>query len=679
MNNPSIFDNTLSEQDKEDILKLQGPILVVGASGFIGANLFFALAKIRDDVYASSRQAGRSWRLLQWVTSKTRKQLVTLDITSPEAVSECIETLKPQTVFNLSAYGAYERQNDGYRIHQVNYMGTFNLMQALFEKGCDAFVHAGTSSEYGVNCQAPSEDDVLRPNSDYAVSKGAISLLISYFGQVKGFACANLRLYSIYGPWEERDRLIPRVSASGMDGSYPPFADKRISRDFVFVDDCIRAMVKAALTVCKKEPGMSINIATGKKNTLEDVALAAKEIFNISAAPTFGSMPNRRWDLSDWYGTTSRAKEKMGWEARTTFIEGLRLCGQWEQSARSVITFGAVPKTTKKLSAIIACYRDHQAIPVMYDRLTRMFQSQEVDYEIIFVNDNSPTEDEAVIRALCEKDPHVIGVSHSRNFGSQSAFLSGMEISTGDAVVLLDGDLQDPPEVIPEFMTKWDEGYEIIYGVRVRRQAALHMQLFYKLFYRIFRSLSDIPIPVDAGDFSLIDRKVVDHLIQFPEKDVFLRGLRAWVGFKQTGVPYVRPERMFGITTNNLMKNIWWAKKAIFSFSVKPLEYIQRMGFILFVVSIVLSFGYLINYYWSPQTRARGVTTMVLLILGLGGVQLFSLSILGDYLGKILEEVKNRPRFIRSRIFTAQEVIESRDGLEKFVRQAKEISHGKYR
>jgi dolichol-phosphate mannosyltransferase len=136
---------------------------------------------------------------------------------------------------------------------------------------------------------------------------------------------------------------------------------------------------------------------------------------------------------------------------------------------------------------------------------------------------------------------------------------------------------------------------------------------------------------------------------------------------------------MFGITTNNLMKNIWWAKKAIFSFSVKPLEYIQRMGFILFVVSIVLSFGYLINYYWSPQTRARGVTTMVLLILGLGGVQLFSLSILGDYLGKILEEVKNRPRFIRSRIFTAQEVIESRDGLEKFVRQAKEISHGKYR
>jgi len=679
MNNPSIFGNILSDQDKMDILKLHGPILVVGASGFIGANLFFALAQLRDDVYAASPQVSRSWRLLPWVTSKNRNQLVSLDITSHEAVSECIETLKPRTVFNLSAYGAYERQDDGYRIHHVNYLGTFNLMQALFTKGCDAFVHAGTSSEYGVNCEAPSEDDVLRPNSDYAVSKGATSLLLSYFGQIKGFPCANLRLYSVYGPWEERDRLVPRLVASGMDGIYPPFADKRISRDFVFVDDCVRAMVQAALTICKNEPGMSVNVATGKKTTLEDVALAAKEVFQLSSDPTFGRMPNRRWDLSNWYGNPSRAKEKMGWEAQTPFVEGLRLCAQWERAARSVITFGVVPKTTRKVSAIIACYRDHQAIPVMYERLTGMFQSQEIDYEIIFVNDSSPTEDEVEIRKLCEKDPHIIGISHSRNFGSQSAFLSGMEISTGDAVVLLDGDLQDPPEVIPEFINKWNEGCEIIYGVRVRRQAALHMQIFYKLFYRIFRALSDFSIPVDAGDFSLIDRKVVDHLIQFPEKDVFLRGLRAWVGFKQTGVPYVRPERMFGITTNNLMKNIWWAKKAIFSFSVKPLDYIQRMGFLLFVVSIVLSLGYLINYYVNPLTRERGVTTMVLLILGLGGVQLFSLSILGDYLGKILEEVKNRPRFIRSRIFTAQEVIESRDGLAKFVRQAKESAHGRYR
>ncbi|MEI8173434.1 MAG: NAD-dependent epimerase/dehydratase family protein [Deltaproteobacteria bacterium] len=675
----TLFINTLTEQDKSEILKLQGPILIVGASGFIGSNLFFALALVRNDVYGASPQIDRNWRLLHWITEDKREHFISLDITSPQDVRDCIEKLKPRTVFNLSAHGAYERQHDGYRIHQVNYIGTFNLMQTLFEKGCQAFVQAGTSSEYGLNCEAPSEDSALCPNSDYAVSKGATSLLISFFGQIKGLPCVNLRLYSVYGPWEERDRLIPRIVSAGMKGDYPPLVNPHISRDFVYIDDCIRAFIKAALTICQKEPGLSINIATGKKTTLADVALTAKTLFQIPDMPMFGNMPNRRWDLANWYGNNTRAKEKMSWEPSVSFADGLRLCAQWEDAAKDAITFGAVPESTKKVSAIIACYRDHQAIPIMHARLTKMFQEQGVGYEIIFVNDHSPTEDEMVIRGLCETDPHVIGISHSRNFGSQSAFLSGMEISTGDAVVLLDGDLQDPPEIIPGFIAKWNEGHEIVYGIRTKREAAWYMQIAYKLFYRLFRSLSDFAIPVDAGDFSLIDRKVIEHLIRFPEKDVFLRGLRAWVGFRQTGVPYVRPARMFGATTNNMMKNIWWTKKAIFSFSVKPLEYIQKLGLVLFLLSIGLAAFYLIHYCFNPPLGAQGITTVILIVLGLGGMQLFSLSILGDYLGKVLEEVKNRPRFIRSQIFTAHETIDTQEGLSAFVQQVKENVRGKYR
>jgi dolichol-phosphate mannosyltransferase len=679
MDNANLFQDVFNEADIAEIRRLQGPIWVVGGSGFIGAKLFFTLLKHRQDVYAVSRQTDRSWRLLQLTADVARKHFINLDITNAKAVAESIQALRPRTVFNLSAYGAYERQNDGYRVHLVNYMGTYHLMKSLFENGCEAFVQAGSSSEYGINCQAPAENDELRPNSDYAVSKGSVGLLIKYFGQVKSFPCVNLRLYSIYGPWEERDRLIPRLVAAGLNGAYPPLVNKHISRDFVYIDDCLRAMVRAALTVCQKEPGLSVNIATGVKTSLEDAALAARQVFSLKEEPVFGSMPNRRWDLSEWYGNPQLAREKMNWETKVTFAEGLRLTAEWEKNAQDVIYFGVVPERGKKVSAIIACYRDNQAIPVMHERLSKMFQEQKIDYEIIFVNDHSPAEDEDVIRQLCQKDSHVIGISHSRNFGSQSAFLSGMEIATGDAVVLLDGDLQDPPEVIPEFIKKWDEGCEIVYGVRTKREAAWYMQIFYKVFYRLFKKFSDFPIPVDAGDFSLIDRKAVDHLIKFSEKDVFLRGLRAWIGFRQTGVPYVRPERMFGKTTNNFMKNIWWAKKAIFSFSIKPLEYIQRLGALLFALSGALALFYLIHYLLNPPEGGRGATTIILLTLGLGGIQLFSLSILGDYLGKILEEVKNRPRFIRSRILKAHEIIDTQESIAEFVRASQEDVHGEYR
>jgi dolichol-phosphate mannosyltransferase len=264
-----------------------------------------------------------------------------------------------------------------------------------------------------------------------------------------------------------------------------------------------------------------------------------------------------------------------------------------------------------------------------------------------------------------------VGISHSRNFGSQSAFLSGMEIATGDAVVLLDGDLQDTPETIAAFYQEWKKGYDVVFGVRVKREAAWHMQILYKAFYRVLRHLSDVEMPVDAGDFSLISRRAVDHLLKFSERDVFVRGLRAWIGFKQTGVPYVRPERMFGRTTNNMMKNVWWAKKAIFSFSTAPLHYIQAMGLTVFGVSMALSLFYLIYYLLNPPSGAPGITTIILLVLGLGGVQLLSLSILGDYLGKVLEETKGRPRYIRARILKAQDTYSSEAEMSRYISDIK--------
>ena len=665
-----LWSDTWTEADREEARKLRGPIWVVGGSGFIGAKLVFSLARIRSDVFAVSKRVESSWRLLH----SSHRNTVPCDITQKRDVAAAVLEHQPKTIFNLAAYGAYERQSAPDQIHAVNYTGTLHLIQALLDTGCDAFVQAGSSSEYGFNCAGPSEFARLEPNSNYAVSKVSASYLMQYYGRVQGFPCTHLRLYSIYGPWEERDRLVPRLISLGLQGLYPPLVNPEITRDFVYVDDCTRAFVRAATTTCRSLPGQVFNIATGVKTSLADIAGRVRTILSIPGEPVFGSMPNRRWDLPDWFGDPLLAREKLGWTHRHSLEEGLSLTAEWERLASPRIRFGVMPQKMECLSAVIACYRDHEAIPVMHQRLTQVFTGLGVDYEIIFVNDCSPTGDEAVIRRLSEKDSHVFGITHSRNFGSQSAFLSGMEVATGNAVILLDGDLQDPPELIEEFYHQWKQGHDVVYGVRSKREASWYMQILYKTFYRVFKHLSDVEIPVDAGDFSLIDRKAVEHLLRFREHDVFVRGLRAWIGFKQTGVPYSRPERMFGRTTNNFLKNIWWAKKGIFSFSVKPLYYMQGFGLMICAATIALALFYLINYLIQPPTQAPGITTIVLLVLGLGGIQLFSLSIIGDYVGTVLEEAKSRPRFIRSRIFKGTETIASESEIDLLVGDRRQIA-----
>src|SRR5260221_10641980 len=300
----------------------------------------------------------------------------------------------------------------------------------------------------------------------------------------------------------------------------------------------------------------------------------------------------------------------------------------------------------RKLSAIIAFYRDAPAVPIMHERLTAVFKRIGVDYEIIFVNDHSPDNAREVLTELAARDPKVVVINHSRNFGSQNAFTSGMRIATGDAVVLLDGNLQDPPELIEAMHQKWKEGCDVVYGQRVQRDATRFLQLAYKAFYRIFRAASYVPMPLDAGDFSLIDRRVVEALNNLPENNRFLRGLRAWVGYRQTGVPYLRPERMFGRTTNSLLKNLGWARKAIFSFSYVPLDFIVWLALATVGLSLGIIALQIILRLIRPDLAPRGVTTLICLVLFLGGVQLLSLGIIGCYLAHIYDEVKRRPPFI---------------------------------
>jgi polyisoprenyl-phosphate glycosyltransferase len=320
------------------------------------------------------------------------------------------------------------------------------------------------------------------------------------------------------------------------------------------------------------------------------------------------------------------------------------------------------------LSAVVCCYLDARAIPLMHQRLSDVFRSLGVGYEIIFVNDASPDDADAVLKALTAADEHVLAVEHSRNFGSQNAFLSGMELASGDAVILLDGDLQDPPELITTFYERWRAGNDVVYGRRVKREGSALLALFAKAFYRLFRATSFVPIPVDAGDFALMDRKVVNAMLALPETDQFLRGLRAWVGFRQVGVDYVRPERAFGRSTHSSFKNLWWAKKGIFSFTFVPVEALGYGAALMTLLSFAAVVGGVVERWLHPQA-SHGMLLLVSVIAFFGSVNLLAVAMIGEYLIKIFEETKRRPKFIRKAIRRGGEHLVTAAGIDEFVRR----------
>lgn len=626
---------------------LRGPILVLGAGGFVGANLLRRLLKYREDVFGVVRTLP-AWRL----DGIDRRHILEADLIDLAATRNLVANVRPSTIFDCIAYGAYSFETDQELIYRTNFTALVQLMELLADTGFTAFVHAGSSSEYGTNSAGPLEEASLQPNSHYSVSKAAASNYISYIGNIRRLPVLNLRLYSVYGPLEDLSRLIPNLVAKGLKGAFPPLVDPDTSRDFVYIDDVCDAFVHAAARLTPDIYGQAFNIGTGRATTIREVARVAGDVFAIRAEPIFGSMAGRSWDLPDWYAAPGKAERLLNWTAKTDLATGLKLTSEWVRSLEG-LDAGAMTKRTpsprrRSISAIVACYKDEQAIPVMHRRLTDTFKKLDVNYEIIFVNDGSPDNCADRIVEISATDPHVLGITHSRNFGSQMAFRSGMEMSVMQACVLLDGDLQDPPELIEQFYHRWTEGYDVVYGRRVKRDMPFGWGFLYKAFYRLFAYLSYVKIPLDAGDFSLIDRRVVGWLLRSPERDLFLRGLRAYIGFRQTGVDYVRPKRMFGESTNNLLKNLEWAKRGIFSFSNAPLKMLSAAGVVLLGVSIVLGVIVAGLRILIPDIAPRGATTLLLASLFFGAINLFAVGLLGEYIAKIMEEVKGRPRLIRA-------------------------------
>lgn len=294
---------------------------------------------------------------------------------------------------------------------------------------------------------------------------------------------------------------------------------------------------------------------------------------------------------------------------------------------------------------VVPVYNEERSLPELTSRLREVLESSSVRFEIVLINDGSTDRSLETLRKLRTQDPRIKLIDLSRNFGHQVAVSAGLDHATGRAVIVMDADLQDPPEVLPELIERWNEGYEVVYVVRRRRKETLLKRFAYYFFYRLLQRLTSIELPVDAGDFSLMDRRVVDLLVALPERNRYVRGLRAWVGFHQIGVEYERAPRFAGETKYNFSQLFKLAYDGIFSLSDAPIRVARNFGLAVTAGAALLAlwtlFKRLIYYEVVP-----GFATVTILVLFLGGVQLLTVGLLGEYIARIYAEVKGRPLYV---------------------------------
>lgn len=298
------------------------------------------------------------------------------------------------------------------------------------------------------------------------------------------------------------------------------------------------------------------------------------------------------------------------------------------------------------LSVVVPMYFEEEVVDECYKKLTSVLEDNQYNYEIVFVNDGSTDKTPELLKALADRDKRVKVVDFSRNFGHQTAVTCGIDMSKGDAIVIIDADLQDPPEVIKSMVDLWKQGYDVVYGKRAKRKGETWFKLATaKMFYKFLQYMSEVKIPRDTGDFRLIDRKVAEVFKAMPERNRFIRGMIAWIGFNQTFVEYERDERFAGETKYPLKKMLKFAADGIIGFSSKPLKLIANLGVLTVVFSFLIIVYSILSKIFGKNVES-GWTSIMLAVTFFGGVQMIAMGILGEYIARIYDESKNRPLYI---------------------------------
>ena len=323
---------------------------------------------------------------------------------------------------------------------------------------------------------------------------------------------------------------------------------------------------------------------------------------------------------------------------------------QQDNSNQSSTPVGQPAAEPTVVSIVVPIFNEEAVIEALHSRLLQVLVPSGDSFEVIFVNDGSRDRSAELLDSICNSDPRFKALHFSRNFGQQAAVTAGLRAVSGSCAVVIDADLQDPPEMIVAMLATWREGFEVVYAQKERRenQSALLRGTQY-VYYRLLRRLTDVDVPPDTGDFCLMDRKVVDLLNAMPERNRYVRGLRAWLGFRQTAIMFKRPARFAGHTHYNLRQMFGLATDGVLSLSKAPLRLATYMGFIVSAASFVLGVVFAIQHITGMSYAQRGWASTIVVVLFLGGVQLICVGVIGEFIGRIYDEVKQRPLYVVGR------------------------------
>jgi len=659
----------LSDHMEKTIRELNGPIAIFGAGGFIGFNLFLSLSLYRDDIICVTHNPNLSWRLQFFPPQK--HQVGFCDITSRLSIEKFVKTCQPSTVFNLAAYGAYSWQQYPPLIYHTNFLSLETMLHYLQESKITCFVNMGSSSEYGTNAFRPKEDDELRPNSHYSVSKIAACYILRYYGKILRMPVTHLRLYSIYGPWEDPNRFIPKLVLEGLKGGYPKLVHPDTSRDFVYVNDCIEAILKAAKNINRLK-GETLNISSNQKTTIGSIALTIQKLCKIDSVPEFETMANRDWDVDNWFGNSQKAKEQIEWQSQISVEDGILKTIQWHEHVlyeKNILTRYDIKQAKRIISFVVYCSSESEKVGSILNGINEQMARTYMMYEIIFCLDGEDQPLQKQLRDLSENHSNIIVIEHAQKIGKNRCLLDGLETSVGEAAVLMQANDEDLPEYIGDFISKWIDGADIVYGT-YRCEAGRFSGMVKQMLYRALGKNSHLWLSTRVSDYTLLSRSVINRILKVSEMDPPIRLSRAFPGYSSTSILFHHGQEKNRV--QNLLRNLSLLKEGLFLLSNKPMAFVGYLGVFAIAFAIVyLLFSVAIKMI-SPEIP-HGITSILLLVTFFGGLNVFVLSIIGQYTIKILGEVKKGKITSKRYFIHGRFIFSNDDEIQSYVEERKKI------
>lgn len=559
----------------------QKKILVTGAQGFIGSQILNLLTQAQ--VPCKGISSGKYTSNIR-LTRGAKQKLILCDLDNPKAVKTELDGI--DIVIHTATFGAYSWQDDPVDVYtQVSQLQ--NLLQLCHEKKIEAFIHLGSSSEYGENCRSASENQISHPNSFYSLAKMHCNDLVRYYGKNLCLPIMSLRLFSVYGFGEHPNRLFPTICKSLLEDTELNLAHPKIARDFVHISDVLEIIFISLIKMKPEDYGETFNVCSGIQTSLEDIQKILNQDFTFKQI-AWNEEVGKKWDLQTWFGNPTKTLQRFDWKPRLGITEGVKITLSLYQQAPYFLQASQF-SPQKKISVVVPCYMDLPSIPLLFERTQKVFLELNYDFEFIVIDDVSPdgAYNHLIKHALA--DSRWVLAKHTRNFGSQSVFIHGLELATGEAIILMDGDLQDPPELIPLLIKKWEQGFDLCLGQRTSRAEGPLFLLKCKTFYRLWNWTAKIQIPIDCGDFGLISKEAAAQIIQQRSRVHLWRSQRAYSRLKTAFIPYQRPLRVFGESTNNNLKLIVWSLRFIFSTPNHIASIYLLIGLIAFISDASIS------------------------------------------------------------------------------------------